>query len=97
MREEQIVLEDDAHRPLLGGHAPAGAGILQHDPVEHHPPPVEWDQPRQRPQQCRLSGPVGTEEPDHLAREDGELDVELKSAESQLDVSLEAPAHGRSG
>ena len=94
VREEQVVLEHEADRPLLGRHPGAGLGVLQHHPVEHDPPAVQGQQPGQGPQQGGLAGPVGAEQHHQLAGPHGQLDLQLEPAEPEPDRGVQAHADG---
>ena len=95
MREQQVVLEDDADRALLGGDEHLRIGIVEDQFVDPDPAAIECDQPGEDAQQGRLARPVGPEDRQHLARLDAQFEIEVETPEAQTDGRLEAhPAPG---
>src|SRR5512132_3013890 len=45
VREQQVVLEHEPDRPLLGRHRVAAGDVVQDQAVEYHPAPLQGDQP----------------------------------------------------
>ena len=73
VRKQEVVLEDDADRSLLGGHEPLPGGVVERDAVDDHEAVVDGQQPGEAAQQRRLSGTIGTEHRQSLSGRDGEL------------------------
>jgi len=81
---------------LVDGESKVQAGVLRHDGDElpdlgaggrregysrNHRRPGGWsDEGPQRPHRCRLPGPIGTQEPEHLAARDLEGDILERNA-----------------
>jgi hypothetical protein len=94
---------------LVDGESKVQAGVLRHDGDElpdlgaggrregysrNHRRPGGWsDEGPQRPHRCRLPGPIGTQEPEHLAAGDLEGDVLERDA---LAKTLREVAHHKS-
>ena len=94
VREEQVVLEHEPDRPLLGRHPGSGRGVLQDGTVEHDPAAVQGHQPGQGAEQGGLAGPVGSQQHHQLAGLDGQLDLQLEPPQGQPDLRLQAHAEG---
>ena len=90
--KEQVVLEDDAHGSLVGGHEDAGDGVIEDAVVEPDQPLVDRQQAREAPKERRLPGPVRPEDGDRLATGGVELDVEVERTERALHAGVKA--HG---
>ena len=88
--EQQIVLEHDADRTLLGRHEDARHRIVDERTVDGDAAIVDRDQPSQGSQNGRLAGTVRAEDGQRLAPRDAEIDVEVERADAELDVRLEA-------
>jgi hypothetical protein len=84
VREEQVVLEDHADRPVGDGDEDAVGGGVQAPAGQLDPPAVQGDQPGERPQHRRLAGAVGSEQGEHAAGCDGQLGVHREGAPLDL-------------
>src|SRR5262249_41075169 len=91
VREEQVVLEHEADRPLLGRREGAGGGVLEHLAVERDEARHRGEA-RDRPQQGRLARAVRPKEGHHLAVADLETDVHVERPEGSPHIDLEAHA-----
>ena len=92
MREQQVVLEDDAHGSLFRRHAHARRGVLEDDAVERHPAALQRHEAGESPEQRGLARGVRAEQHDDALALDPELDAELEAALAQADVRLETHA-----
>src|SRR5215472_17535803 len=90
MGEQQIVLEDDAHRAALGRQPNTAGDVFEDLAVELDPSGVQRLKTCQRPEQRRLAGAVGTEQSHNLPFCDHKPYVETETAEHQLDIGLQA-------
>jgi hypothetical protein len=88
VREEQVVLEHEADRPLLGRHPGAGRGVLQDVAVEHDPAPVQGHEAGDGAQQGRLAGAVGAEQDHQLPGGHGQLDLQHQLSQGQPQTCL---------
>ena len=70
VREQPVVLEHDADRPLLRGYEQAGGGVFERAPIERDAAARQRHEPGKRRQQRALAGPVRTEHGDDLAGAD---------------------------
>ena len=96
--EQQVVLEHDADRALLGRDEDVGRRVVDDDAVERDPAASIGQQAGERPQHRRLAGAVGAEDGEHSPGLDRELDVEVERAELQRRssrVERHADAPGR--
>ena len=73
VREQAVVLEDQAHRAAFGGHERVGRGVVQDEPAEADGAAAERIQPGQCPKQCALAGSVRTQDGQDLARSSDEV------------------------
>ena len=89
--EQEMVLEDDAHRPPLGGQVHACRRVVEDHAVELDAAAGERPQPRQGPEKGRLAGAVGTDHGQRPAGLDGQVDVEGEAVE--VDPHLRPQAH----
>ena len=88
MREERVLLEDEADGAALGRQVDLGRGV-EPDPVaESDAPAVGAPQPGDGPQHRRLAGTRGPDERDGLGS-DAQADAELERAKGDGDVELE--------
>ena len=80
VREEQVVLEDDADPAPLRRRPDAGRGVVEHAAAEPDVAAGERHQPGERAQQRRLAGPVRPEHGEDLAGHRVDRGVELEAA-----------------
>ena len=78
MREQEILLEHDADRAALGGRPRTGCGAVQLGPGEGEVAGGQRLEAGQRPQRGGLSGAVRAEQRDHLARPDGQPEIQAE-------------------
>ena len=94
MREEGVLLEDEADRPLLGRQVEASSGVEPVVSVDRDPP-AGSAKPGERSQDGRLAGSGGPDERHDLAA-DGQLDVEGELAERNVQREMERVHPGMS-
>ena len=94
VREERVVLEDQADRPLLRRQVDASRRVEPVVPVHRDPSAGEL-QPGDRPQERGLPGSGGPDERHDLAA-DGQLDVEGELAERNVESETERVHPGMS-
>ena len=87
-----MVLEDDAHRPPLGGQVHARPRVVEDGAVELDAASGERPQPGQGPEERRLAGAVGTDDGQGLAGLDGQGHVEGEAVE--VEPHLRPQTHG---
>ena len=97
VREEEVVLEHDAHRPGLGRDVLAGGRVVEDPPVEHHPALVGRQQPGQDPQQRGLAGAVGPEQRRRPARAGPRARRRVRGCRAGPGPGRSGPARQRSG
>ena len=88
VREERVLLEDEADRAPLGRQVDLPRGVEPRPLAERDPPAVGAAQPGDRAQHRRLAGARGTDERDRLGA-DAQADAELERAKGDGDVELE--------
>jgi hypothetical protein len=67
VREEGVLLEDEADAALLGRPVDPGLGVEEHRAVERHPPALGPDEPGHHPQDARLARAGGPDEGEGFA------------------------------
>ena len=92
--EQQVVLEDDGDRPLLGPHERVGGRVVERLAVELDAPVVDRQQSGEAAEQGGLARAVRSEDGDGLPALGGEVDVEVEAAEGADDAGLEGHAAG---
>ena len=92
--EQQVVLEDDGDRSLLGDHEGVGGRFVEDLAVELDAPLVDRQQPGQTAEHSALAGPVGSEHGDGLAALGGQVDVQPEPAERAVDACSQRHAVG---
>ena len=92
-----MVLEHDADVAVLWKHVDVGRRVVENQPVDDDPSPLDGNQPGQGPQQGRLARPVGPDHGEHRIG-DLQLDVEVERPESEcyLGVERQLPPSQRS-
>ena len=90
MREQQVVLEDDADRSLLHRHADRVGRLVQHDAVERDAPSVDGQQSGEGTQHGRLARTVRPQQGDDLAWCDAEIDIQVEASHPCLELRLKA-------
>ena len=88
--EQQVVLEDDGHRSLLGPDERVGRGVVEHLTIEGDAAVVDRQQPGEAAEQRALARAVGSEDGDRFARVGRDVDVQFERAEAAADARLEA-------
>ena len=89
VREQQVILEHQANRPVLRRDLDVLGGVFQDRAVQHDPAPGQRQQAHQGPQRGRFAGAVRAEQGKHLTRGDGERGVQVEPGQPQLDVGVE--------
>ena len=89
VREEEVVLEDDPDRALLGRDEDAGA-VVEHGVVEDDAAVFDRGEAGERAEERGLPRAVRTEDPHGLTRPDPDRRVEVEGAEGERDVRVEA-------
>ncbi len=90
--EEQVVLEDDADRAVLGYDVRVRSGLVENDVVETYRAAVEAQQAGEDPQDRGLPRAVGAEDRDDLVVPGLQVDVEVEGADLDAQLRLEAHA-----
>ena len=96
MRKQQVVLEDEPDRALLGRNVRPGGAVLEHRAVQMDMAAADRDESGQRPQERRLARAVWPEQRHDLSGSDLERDVEVQGTKLQLHRGLQrhaAPSH----
>ena len=88
VREERVLLEDEADRAALGRQVDLGRGVEPGPVAEGDAPAVGAPQPGDGAQHRRLAGARGPDERDGLGS-DAQADAELERAKADGDVELE--------
>ncbi len=84
MRKQQRILQQQAHPAIAGGHLHPGPGIGQHPITGADHALIGPQQPRDHVQQGRLSGAVGPQDRQHLARRDVQTHVQATLSDHRL-------------
>ncbi len=92
MSEQQVVLEHDSDRPLLGRDEHVQVGVVEHRVIDRDPAAIYLEQAGECSQQRGFPGAIRAEDREHFASFDGEIDVERQRAESQHKLGVEAHA-----
>src|SRR2546429_5157031 len=89
MRKQEIVLEHEANRTLLGWHPDPLRRILQHGAIQGDASAAQRKKTGQGSQQRGLPCPVWAQHRDQLSSRQAELHVELKIVHAGQDPRLE--------
>ena len=83
VREQQVVLKDDADRATLGREMDIARGVVQDDPIQRNASLRDGNESGHSAQERGLPGAVRPEDRDDLARRGLDGHIEVKSAESE--------------
>ena len=89
MWKQEIVLEDQANRPSLGGHPDPFRRIFEDDAIQADAPAAQREETGKRTQQRRFPCPVGAQHRDQFSGRNRQLHVELKGTQAGLDSCVE--------
>ena len=88
VREQRVLLEDQAHRPPLGRQVDLRGGVEPRPIAEGDAPAIGSQQPGDGPQDGRLARARGPDERDRLGAE-AQAEAELERAKGDGEVELE--------
>jgi hypothetical protein len=87
--EQEVLLEHHADRAAFRRNEDLVGGVVEHDLVDANLTAVDRQQTGECAQHGGLAGPVGTEDCEHLARLDVDVDIEAERPEAESDVGVE--------
>ena len=90
--EQDVVLEDEADRALLGLDEYIGIGVVDDHSIEGDLPVIDRSESGEAPQHGALAGAVRTEQSHDLPGGKVHLDLEVERPEVQSDPSVEGHA-----